>query len=151
MLQQLAVFTVVSFRISHRAEGFHDEQAIVFPGKFDPVDGAPGYDQVVAIAKWQLPIHRVQDAGSFVDEDHLIGIRILEEIILHALTWSCEDDVAIIVHQDGDAGCQVVISRRDIESFKTTMFEHAFFRDLRRYVQRLVGGNDSGRGMVVIE
>ena len=151
MFQQLAVFAVVSFRISDRTEGFDDEQSIVCPGEFNPVDGAAGNDQIIAIAEGQLPIHRMQDAGAFVDEDHLISIRILEEIILHTFPWSGEDDMAIVVHQDRDAGIQIIIGFRDIESFEAAVFEHSFFRDLRRYVHRLVGGDDSGRGMTMIK
>jgi hypothetical protein len=59
--------------------------------------------------------------------------------------------MAIVVHQDRDAGIKIIIGFRDIESFEAAVFEHSFFRDLRRYVHRLVGGDDSGRGMTMIK
>jgi hypothetical protein len=59
--------------------------------------------------------------------------------------------MAVIVHQDGYAGCEVIIGWRDVESFEAAVLEHPLLRDLRLQAHRLVGGNDAGRRMAVIQ
>ena len=103
VLQQLTVFAVVAFRIAHRTKGLNDEQPVVGPGELDPVDGPPWNDQIITIAKGQFAVHRVQNAGSFMYEDDFVGVGIFEEITLHAFLGGGEDDVAVVVHQHGDA------------------------------------------------
>jgi hypothetical protein len=151
VFEQLPVFTVIAFWIAHRTKGLNDEQPVVGAGELDPVDGPPWNDQIITIAEGKFAIHRMQNARTFMYEDDLICVGILEKIVLHAVAWGRQYDMAVVVHKYRHAGCQVIGCRCDMESLKTTMFEHALFGDLGGYADGLIGGYDAGWRMAVVE
>ncbi len=117
MLQQLAKFIAITFRCSDGASALHNEKAVIGRVEMKLVSGAARDDYIIAILKWQHAIHSEQFPGAFMDENHLIGIRVFIEIVRHAFAWCGENDLAICIHQHGLARAEVIIFCFDVKSF----------------------------------
>ena len=52
--------------------------------KFNLVNRSSWNDQIIAITKFKVAIHRFQHSASFMNKNHFIRIGILIKIILHA-------------------------------------------------------------------
>jgi hypothetical protein len=53
--------------------------------EFEAIGRAPGDDDVIKVAKRQGTEHRMQRAAAGMDEDHLVGIRVTEQLLLRLL------------------------------------------------------------------
>ena len=117
----------------------------------DLIDSSPRQYNVIAIRKGQLTVRRTNLSAALVHEDHLIGIRVLIEIIGSAIPGCRQYDVTIIVHQYRYAALQVIIHRRNLEALQAAVLEHFFLRHLRRHIHLRLRTNDLRGRMTMIQ
>ena len=63
----------------------HQQVGLACRLEFEPIGRAPGDDDVIEVAKRQRAEHRVQAAAAGMNEDHLVGVGVAEQLFLRLL------------------------------------------------------------------
>ncbi len=150
MLGQLPEFIAVTARGGDRPGGFDDKQAVVRPFEFQLVDGAARDDEVVAVLERHVAVHGTKGTRAHMNEDHLIGIGILEKVVAHALTWGRQADLTVNIDQYRLAAPQVIIFRINPEALQATVLELFILHDRRRYRPGVPHLNDLSGGISMV-
>lgn len=151
MFHQLAVVVAVAFRRGDGAVTLHDEQAVLFAVELQLVRCAARNHEVVAVFKIQRAVHRVQSAGAFMHENHLVGVGVFVVITRHAFARRGENDFAVVVHEDRFSRLEIVVLRLDFKSFQTPVFQLLVVHSLRRDAVRLTHLHDLRGRVAVVE
>ena len=151
VLGELAEFIPVAAGSDQRIGGFDKENAVVSGVEFHLVNGSPWDDEVIAGREGELAKAAVQGAGTFVDEQHLVGLGILVEVILHRLLWSCHSDRTIVVDEKDLAAVEEVCLRSNIETEVGPVFDIDIGDHLGAYIDAFTNRFYQGRRIEVID